>query len=57
MKHEDIPAKDIFEKLREKDIYVRYFELPRIDEYLRITIGTNEQMNSLMLALEEIVGN
>lgn len=57
VKHEDIPAKDIFEKLREKDIYVRYFELPRIDEYLRITIGTNEQMNSLMLALEEIVGN
>ena len=42
--HESVKAKDIFEALREQDIYVRYFDKPRIDNYLRVTIGTDEQM-------------
>lgn len=45
--HESIPAKKLYEALREKGIYVRYFELPRIDNYLRITIGTREEMAKL----------
>ncbi|MDE7298116.1 MAG: histidinol-phosphate transaminase [Lachnospiraceae bacterium] len=53
--HESIPAKRIFEALREKNIFVRYFAKPRIDNYLRITIGTDEQMQALVNALEEIV--
>lgn len=54
--HESVPAKEIFEKLKEKNIFVRYFNKPRIDNYLRITIGTKQQMNELYDALEEIVG-
>jgi len=42
--HATVPAKELFEALREKHIYVRYFNKPRIDNYLRITIGTREQM-------------
>ncbi|MGN0363579.1 MAG: histidinol-phosphate transaminase [Bilifractor sp.] len=42
--HATVPAKELFEALREQHIYVRYFNKPRIDNYLRITIGTREQM-------------
>lgn len=42
--HESVKAKDIFEALRKQDIYVRHFDKPRIDNYLRVTIGTDEQM-------------
>ncbi|MBP5772702.1 MAG: histidinol-phosphate transaminase [Eubacterium sp.] len=54
-KHESMDAKDIYEKLKEKDIYIRYFDKPRIDNYIRITIGTKEQMNALVMALEDII--
>jgi histidinol-phosphate aminotransferase len=52
--HKSVPA--IFEKLKEKNIFVRYFTQPLIDNYLRITIGTDEQMEKLYAALEEITG-
>lgn len=51
--HESVPAKELFEMLRKKGIYVRYFAKPRIDNYLRITIGTEEQMDRLLLVLGE----
>lgn len=53
--HESVPAKEIFTKLKENDIYVRYWEKERIDNYLRITIGTDEQMKALFTALKEIL--
>ena len=31
-----------------KDIYVRYFDKPRINNYLRITIGTDEEMEKFL---------
>lgn len=51
--HESKAAKDIFEYLKTKNIYVRYFNKPRINNYLRITIGTDEQMDKLIAALKE----
>ncbi len=51
--HENVPAKELFEALREEHIYVRYFAKPRIDNYLRITIGTKEEMQSLLDFLEK----
>lgn len=44
--HPKYRAKDLFEALRQENIYVRYFSLPRIDNYLRVTIGTDEQMEA-----------
>lgn len=42
--HKDIPAKEIFQAAKDAHIYVRYFDKPRIDNYLRISIGTDEEM-------------
>lgn len=50
--HRTCPAKTLFLALREAGIYVRYFEKPRIDNYLRITIGTDEEMERLYEFLE-----
>jgi histidinol-phosphate aminotransferase len=41
--------------LREKHIIVRHFKLPRIDQHLRITIGTDEQCDALVKAIKEIL--
>ena len=53
--HKTVGAQEIFEKLKERDIYVRHWNKARIDNYLRITIGTDEQMDALFAALKEIV--
>ena len=50
--HERIPAKEIFEVLKRERIYVRYFNQPRIDGYLRITVGTEKEMEALFRFLE-----
>ncbi len=50
--HKRVPAKDIFLALKENNIYVRYWNKPRIENYLRITIGTDEQMQVLVDFLE-----
>jgi histidinol-phosphate aminotransferase len=41
--------------LRERAILVRHFKLPRIDEFLRITVGTPEQCGALVQALKDLV--
>jgi len=47
--HKEIPAIELYEALRKADIYVRYFKKPeRIDNYLRISIGTEEEMKELI---------
>ena len=50
--HASKPAAEIFEYLKSKHIYVRYFNSPRIDNYLRISIGTREEMEQLIKELE-----
>ena len=49
-------AKDIYQKLIEKDIYIRYFPYEGIDNKLRISIGTAEENDKLIEALGEILG-
>lgn len=53
--HNKVKAQEIFEELKKHDIYVRYWNKPRINNYLRITIGTDEQMDALFAALREIL--
>jgi len=45
----------IYQALRDRGIIVRHFKSPRIEEFLRITIGTDEQSNELVTALKEIL--
>ncbi len=54
--HESVPAKDIFNYLRGHNIYVRFWDKPRINNHLRITIGTDDQMRTLIAALEAYLG-
>ena len=53
--HERIPAQEIFQALRAAGIYVRYWNKPRISNHLRITIGTEEQMDSMLAFLKQYI--
>ena len=53
--HPDHDAEFIAKSLRERHIIVRHFKLPRIDQYLRITIGTDQECEALVNALQEIL--
>ena len=48
-------AGEIFEKLVQRKIYVRYWNQPGIDNKLRISVGTPEQNDKLLSALKEIL--
>ena len=55
-RHESIPAVELFEALRDADIYVRYFKKPeRISNYLRISIGTKEEMEEFIAFLKQYI--
>lgn len=54
--HPDYDAAEIFTALKERKIFVRHWNKPRISQYLRITIGTPEEMDAFFTALEEILG-
>jgi len=49
-------AREIFEKLRERVIVVRYFDAPRLRDALRITVGSEREIEALIDALRGIVG-
>jgi len=53
--HKTSNAKEIYDKLVERNIYVRYWDLPGIENKLRISVGTKEQNDTLLSALKEIV--
>ena len=53
--HPKYPARELFEALRKENIYVRYFSLPRIDNYLRITVGTDSEMETLIQFLKAYI--
>ena len=55
VRHESEDANVIFAKLREKNIFVRHFSAPRIDNYLRITIGTDEEMDVFLDELKKLL--
>jgi len=48
-------AAEVYEKLTQQNIYVRYFNYPKLKDKLRITIGTAEQNDKLLSALEKIL--
>lgn len=53
--HPKYRAKDICEYLKTRDIYVRYFSKARIDNRLRITVGTDEEIDALLSALKDYI--
>jgi histidinol-phosphate aminotransferase len=55
-RHPGHEGKDLAAELRARAIIVRHFNAPRISDYLRITVGSNEQVEKLLTALDEILG-
>lgn len=55
--HDVLSVKDMFEYLKTKKIFIRYFSLPRIENYARITIGTDEEMDILLKEVKEYIKN
>jgi histidinol-phosphate aminotransferase len=53
--HPEIKGEYIFNELRSRGILVRYFKKPRIDNHLRISIGSDDEMECLLKALREII--
>lgn len=53
--HASLSTKEIFDKLREQGVIVRHWDKPRIQDYLRITVGTAEQNQRLIAALTGIL--
>ena len=49
-----IPGGELYRKLKEKGILVRHFDKPRLEDRLRITVGSREQMEALLTALREL---
>lgn len=54
--HPKYSAKELFEELKKSDIYVRYWNSGKISQYLRITIGTPDEMKELIGFLENYMG-
>lgn len=50
--HRTVPAQEIFEALRANRMYVRHWNKPRIANYMRISIGTDEEMDKVLAFLE-----
>ena len=56
-RHPKHAGANLYQALRDRGIIVRHFKSPRIEEFLRITIGTDEQTNELIAALKEILAS
>jgi histidinol-phosphate aminotransferase len=50
------PAAELFRQLKDRGVLVRYFAKPRIDDFLRITVGTDAEMETLIKTLKELIG-
>ena len=54
-RHDKISGADYYRELRRKNILVRHFDDARIDDYVRITIGKDEEMEALIAATKQIL--
>ena len=54
-RHPRTDGGDLYLKLKENGILVRHFEKPRIKDFIRITIGTREQMEAFISKVKELI--
>jgi histidinol-phosphate aminotransferase len=51
----DFPAGDLYRKLKERGVLVRWFDQDRIRDFYRITIGAKSQMERLIGEIESLL--
>lgn len=54
---DDLSMKELFEFLKSKNVFIRYFNLPRIDNHVRISIGTDDEMDIFLSRLKEYLND
>ena len=54
-KHPSISGAELYKRIKEQGILIRHFNTPGIEDFVRITVGTPEQMKMLRAAIEEII--
>ena len=54
-RHPAVSGKELYTKLRERGILVRHFDTPRLTDFIRVTVGSQGQMEAFMAAVEEIL--
>ena len=54
-RHPGISGKDLYLELKKRGILIRHFDVERIKDYNRITVGTPEQMDKLIEAIEDVL--
>ena len=54
---DDLSMKELFEYLKSKNVFIRYFNLPRIDNHVRISIGTDDEMDIFLSRLKEYLND
>jgi histidinol-phosphate aminotransferase len=54
-KHDAVPGKVFYSRLRDKGILIRHFDTPRLKDYIRVTIGDEQQMAAFITAMKEIL--
>ena len=50
-----LTATDVYDRLAEKHIFVRHFKIPGIENYLRITIGTDDQVDTMLTEVKKMI--
>ena len=54
-RHPAVPGKEFYTQLRARGILVRHFDTPRLTDYIRVTIGSRQQMEAFMTAVDAIL--
>jgi len=56
IRHPDFDGKYLYEQLKARGVLVRHFNKPRLSEYLRVTIGSRDEMDAFLKTLSDIIG-
>lgn len=56
VEHSDIPGKELYLRLKENNVLVRHFDKPKIGNFLRVSIGTDEEMERFFEVVGKVLG-